>query len=296
MMLKIAIVGFGNVGRAAYDALLAAPDMELACVAEAPDVPIPKDLKEIWLTDIGQITGANVALLCLPSRLCPDTAAALLSMGISTVDAYDIHSNIWEVKCRLDAVAKAHGAAAVLAAGWDPGTDSIQRALMEAMAPRGISYTNFGPGMSMGHSVAAKAVPGVKNALSMTLPAGAGVHRRMVYVQLQPEANIEQVSAAIKADAYFSHDETHVIQVEDVSALQDVGHGVHLTRKGVSGGAHNQLMEFSMRINGPALTAQVMAGCARAIALQAPGCYTMIEIPVIDMLPGERKDLIGRLV
>ena len=69
-----------------------------------------------------------------------------------------------------------------MAAGWDPGTDSVVRTLLEAMAPKGHTYTNFGPGMSMGHTVAVKAIPGVKDALSMTIPLGTGIHRRMVYV------------------------------------------------------------------------------------------------------------------
>ena len=298
-MLQIAIVGFGNVGKCACEAVQAAPDMELRCVAEAPGVPVPSHLSDCWVTDIKEINAygpVDAALLCLPSRLCPDAAEALLRMGVCTVDSFDIHGDIWGVKCRLEPVAKQHGAAAVISAGWDPGTDSLFRAILEAMAPRGITYTNFGPGMSMGHSVAAKAVPGVENALSMTIPAGAGTHRRMVYVQLQPGASIDEVTRAVKADPYFSHDETHVRQVDDVMALLDVGHGVHLARKGVSGGTHNQNMEFSMRINGPALTGQVMACAARAAIRQPAGCYTMIEIPVIDLLPGEKEELVRRLV
>lgn len=299
-MIKAAIVGFGNVGRCVYEALSNAPDMQAVCIVEAPSVTdISPHLSGLWATSINDIRAhgdVDAAILCLPSRMSPDAAETLLNMGISTVDAYDIHTDIWKVKCRLDAAAKKSGAAGIISAGWDPGTDSVLRALMEAMAPRGISYVDFGPGMSMGHSVAAKAIEGVENALSMTIPAGAGVHRRMVYVQLKPGASIEKVTQSIKNDAYFAHDETHVEQVGDVTALLDVGHGVHITRKGVSGSAHNQIMEFTMRVNNPALTGQVLVSAARAVLRQAPGCYTLIEIPIIDMLPGERQDLVGRLV
>jgi diaminopimelate dehydrogenase len=106
----------------------------------------------------------------------------------------------------------------------------------------------------------------------------------------------EEVAAAIKADPYFVHDETHVMQVESVDELKDMGHGVELTRKGVSGKTQNQLFSFNMKINNPALTAQVLVNVARASMLQKPGCYTMIEIPVIDMLPGNREELIAHLV
>ncbi len=167
---------------------------------------------------------------------------------------------------------------------------------METLAPKGLSYTNFGPGMSMGHSVCARSKDGVKNALSVTIPLGEGIHRRMVYVELEDGATLEQVTKEIKADPYFSHDETHIMAVESVDAVRDMGHGVNLVRKGVSGTTPNQRMEFSMSINNPALTGQVLVNVARASMHLQPGCYTMIEIPVIDMLPGDRESNIQHLV
>jgi diaminopimelate dehydrogenase len=167
---------------------------------------------------------------------------------------------------------------------------------MQAAAPKGLTYTNFGPGMSMGHSVCARSKKGVKDALSMTIPKGTGLHRRMVYVELENGATLDEVTAEIKADPYFSHDETYVIEVESVDAVRDMGHGVHMTRKGTSGRTPNQRLEFNMTINNPALTAQILVGTARASMRQQPGAYTMIEIPVIDLLPGERETLVASLV
>ena len=92
------------------------------------------------------------------------------------------------------------------------------------------------------------------------------------------------------------HDETHVTQVDSVDALKDMGHGVNLTRKGVSGRTQNQLLEFDMKINNPALTGQILVCAARATMRRTPGCYTMIELPVIDLLPGEPDEWIGKLV
>ena len=156
--------------------------------------------------------------------------------------------------------------------------------------------TNFGPGMSMGHTVAVQAVDGVKAALSMTIPTGTGIHRRMVYVELKEGYDFSKVAQAIKSDDYFVHDETHVMQVECVDDLLDMGHGVNLTRKGVSGKTQNQRFEFNMSINNPALTGQILVSAARASLVQQPGVYTMIEIPPIDYLYGEREALIRRLV
>ena len=220
----------------------------------------------------------------------------LFEQGIRTVDSFDIHTDIPALRRTLNEVAKAHNTVSVISAGWDPGSDSVVRTLLEAIAPKGITYTNFGPGMSMGHTVAVKAVPGVKAALSMTIPVGTGIHRRMVYIEVEDGYDFNQVAAAIKADPYFVNDETHVKQVPSVDALLDMGHGVNLTRKGVSGKTQNQLFEFNMRINNPALTAQVLVCVARAAMRQQPGCYTMIEVPVIDLLPGERDEWIGHLV
>ncbi len=78
--------------------------------------------------------------------------------------------------------------------------------------------------------------------------------------------------------------------------MEDKGHGVNISRKGVSGITHNQNIKFAMSINNPALTGQVLVSCARAVVKQAPGCYTMIEIPLIDMIPGDRESIIRRLV
>lgn len=167
---------------------------------------------------------------------------------------------------------------------------------MQSLAPKGLTYTNFGPGMSMGHSVCARGKAGVRNALSMTIPLGEGIHRRMVYVELEDGAKLEEVTRSIKEDPYFANDETHVFAVPSVDEVRDMGHGVHLIRKGVSGKTQNQRLEFDMSINNPALTGQVLVNVARASMRQRPGCYTMVEIPVIDMLAGERDELIGHLV
>lgn len=294
--MRIAVVGYGNIGKYAVDAVLAAEDAELAGIVRRSAKFSERNAEIPVVSDIRELDRADVALLCVPTRSVPETAKKYLELGLNTVDSYDIHSSIVDYRRDLDEAAKKAGKVAVVSAGWDPGSDSIVRALLEAVAPKGITYTNFGPGMSMGHSVAAKSVEGVKDALSITVPTGAGVHKRMVYVELEENAEFDDVAARIKSDDYFSHDETYVVQVGDVSGMIDVGHGVKMTRKGVSGATHNQMFEFGMKINNPALTAQVMLACARAGLRQQAGAYTMIELPVIDLLSGDRDDLIKRLV
>lgn len=296
--IRAAVVGYGNIGQYTLQALEAANDFEVAGVVRrqgAKDKPAELEGYDV-VADITELRDVDVAILALPTRECPAYAKRYLAMGINTVDSYDIHSGIVDYRAELMPVCKEHGRVSVISAGWDPGSDSIVRTLMQCLAPKGLTYTNFGPGMSMGHSVCVRGKKGVKNALSMTIPLGEGIHRRMVYVELEDGASLEEVTTAVKADPYFANDETHVFAVKSVDEVRDMGHGVHLVRKGVSGKTQNQHFSFDMSINNPALTAQVLVNVARASMRLQPGCYTMIEIPVIDMLPGDREELIGHLV
>ena len=296
--IRAAVVGYGNIGRYTLQALEAAPDFEVAGIVRRQGAAnSPAELEKYTVTsDIRELGQVDVAILATPTRSVEAYAKEMLALGIHTVDSFDIHTQIVDLRRSLDAVAKEHGAVSIISAGWDPGSDSVVRSLLQAIAPKGITYTNFGPGMSMGHTVAVKAVEGVKKALRMTIPTGTGIHRRMVYIELKDGYDYETVAAAIKSDPYFVNDETHVTVVPSVDDVIDMGHGVNLTRKGVSGVTQNQLFEFNMRINNPALTGQVLVCVARAAMRQRPGCYTMIEVPVIDLLPGDREDLIRHLV
>jgi len=305
--IKAAIVGFGNVGAKALEALLNEPDMEFVgivdpagkkCVSEKvnPGRCLCDDPKVPFFNSITDIRKVDVAILCSPSRKVKEVASEILKLGINTVDSFDIHTEIIDLKKSLDVVAKENNTVSIISAGWDPGINSVMRGWFLAMAPKGITYTNYGPGMSMGHTVAVKAIEGVKNALSITVPAGMGVHRRMVYVELNPDADLKTVESKIKQDPYFVKDKTYVFEVPDVNALIDMGHGVFMERCGVSGATHNQQIKFELRINNPALTAQVMVSAARATMKQKPGCYTMIEVPVIDYLNGDLETFVKRLV
>ena len=165
--IRAAIVGYGNIGKYALEAIEASPDMECVGVvrrngaadrpAELAAYPVVKHISELEKVD--------VAILATPTRSVESYAKECLALGINTVDSFDIHTSIVELRRTLDEVAKAHNAVSVVAAGWDPGSDSVVRTLMESLAPKGVSYTNFGPGRSMGHSVAVRAIDGVRDAL-----------------------------------------------------------------------------------------------------------------------------------
>ena len=296
--IRAAVVGYGNIGKFVVEALEAAPDFEIAGIVRRHGAENkPAELAQYDVVkDITDLKDVDVAILATPTRSCEEYATKILPLGINTVDSFDIHTSIAQYRQNLMTLCKQHGRVAVIAAGWDPGSDSVVRTLMESLAPKGISYTNFGPGMSMGHSVCVRSKAGVKDALSLTVPKGEGIHRRMVYVELEDGASLDEVTKAVKADPYFANDETYVIAVPSVDAVKDMGHGVNLVRKGVSGKTQNQRFEFNMSINNPALTAQVLVNVARASMRQQPGCYTMIELPVVDLLPGDRDEWVAHLV
>ena len=296
--IRAAVVGYGNIGKFTVEALEAAPDFEIAGIVRrngAADKPAELAQYDV-VKDITELKDVDVAILATPTRSCEEYASKILPLGINTVDSYDIHTGIAQYRQNLMKLCKEHGRVAVISAGWDPGSDSVVRTLLESLAPKGITYTNFGPGMSMGHSVCVRSKKGVKDALSLTVPKGEGIHRRMVYVELEEGASLEDVTKAVKEDPYFASDETYVIQVPSVDMVKDMGHGVNLVRKGVSGKTQNQRFEFDMSINNPALTAQVLVNVARASMRQQPGCYTMIELPVVDLLPGDRDEWVAHLV
>lgn len=309
MRFTAAVIGLGNIGRYALEALEIQPDCACLGVIRRKESigSEPHHLRGIpefaSLDDLVAKAGKpDVLLLCSPSRQIPEQASALLAAGYTTVDSFDIHDRIVETLGSLDEHAKKGQSVAITAAGWDPGTDSVLRALFEAMAPVGTTFTNFGRGRSMGHSVAARAISGVADATSITIPLGGSRHSRLVYIVLEDGAQFETVRAAIAADPYFSHDPLEVRQItqDELPFVADASHGVFMERLGASGLTANQRLTFDMRIDNPALTAQVLVSSARAAVRLTrdgkAGAYTLIDIPPILLLPGERMANIGRLV
>lgn len=304
--ISAAVHGLGNIGKFAIEALEAASDMQcLGVIRRAASLGTQvNDLRGIQdFPDVEALIAAkgkpDVVIICGPSRSVPDDAVRYLEAGLHTVDSFDIHSEVPAFVKNLDEVAKKAGRVAITAAGWDPGTDSILRALFEAMAPVGTTFTNFGRGRSMGHSVAARAIAGVQDATSITIPIGGGRHSRLVYILPEQGACRESLSRALASDAYFCHDPLDVRFVEspaELAAVADNSHGVYMERLGASGLTSNQRLSFDMRIDNPAMTSQVLVSCARAATRLANGSYTLIDIPLVSLLPGERMDHIARLV
>ena len=140
--IRAAIVGYGNIGKYVLEALEAAPDFEVAGIIRRNPNDIPDELKAYTVTD--SITKLdNVAVLATPTRSVEEHAKEILALGINTVDSFDIHGGIVDLRRSLDAVAKAHNTVAVISAGWDPGSDSVVRALLHQLRS-GYEYGAYG--------------------------------------------------------------------------------------------------------------------------------------------------------
>ena len=165
------------MGKEAVECVKQASDIHLVGAVEVCD---PKGSGFPLFGDLGELgEEVDVAILTIPSRLVPSVAPSYLEKGINTVDGYDIHGDcMLSLKNELGACAKSSGTVSVIGAGWDPGSDSVIRILVQAIAPPWCNYTNFGPGMSMGHSVASAGNSRRERRSFFTLPAGYGQHFR----------------------------------------------------------------------------------------------------------------------
>ncbi|ACC98601.1 Semialdehyde dehydrogenase [Elusimicrobium minutum Pei191] len=291
MKSKVAVVGLGNTGLYAIKALAKSGDLECAgVIRRAAGAEIIEGVKQYNNIDEMPVK-PEVVILCLPSKNMPETAGYYLSKGISVVDSFDIHSEVYNTVNKLDKTAKANNAAAVVSAGWDPGSDSMIRAVFKALDPHYPIYTNFGPGMSMGHSVVAKSVKGVKDAVSITLPLEKGKHKRLVYVELDGSQTKEQVYDNMRADDYFAHDPLEIEVVPKAADYKDASHGGNVHMEG-----DEITADFKMTVNNPKTTAHVLVACARAALRIPPGAYTVIDLPLVTLLEGTREENIKKLV
>jgi diaminopimelate dehydrogenase len=299
--IKVAVMGCGNIGMYAIKALQIAEDLQpVGAIDREQCLPHLKDQFPHlpFVTDFNQLSEKpDVVILGVPSREVQKNAPLLLAQGIHTIDCFDMHGDFFvSLKNTLEPIAKANRVAAIMGCGVDPGVSTMIRAIFELWATTGISYVNYGPGMSMGHTVAAKSYPGVKDALAITRPGEPGSHKREIYLELEPNADLEEIKSAIMQDSYFSHDSVRFIQVDKVAPLVDRGHRIHITRKGGASGVDNQLLSFETTFHNPASTAQVMVNSARAVTKMSPGAYTMLEVPLIHFLNEDVESLLRRVV
>lgn len=281
---RLAIIGLGRVGLACGKAIAASEDFAIAgIVRRAANLarPLPSPLQGTRVVgDASEIDAVDAALICLPPRLVCETATDLLQHKVPIVEA----AILPEADRRLceeaiGKVAEHHRVAAVTGAGWDPGMLSIFRGLFAAMAPKGHTELRDRPGVSLHHTLAARAMSGIKDALCTELRAADGHIQRYVYVELQPSADTDAVTQALQADPLFMDEETVVIPVDSLEELDQEGHGVVLERVGLAAGDAHQRFLLEGRFDLASVTAQIMIAAARALPILSPGAHRLSGIP-----------------
>ncbi len=319
-MIKVGIVGYGNLGRGVCLAVEKAKDLECVGVFTRRDPSAVKPVtgfKTYSMAELNNFKGEiDVLLLCGGSATdLPNTTAELLK-DFNTVDSFDTHAKIPEYFDKLDNVAKENGKLCAISIGWDPGLFSIARMLFGAVLPAGNDYTFWGKGVSQGHSDALRRINGVKNAIQYTIPkedalekvrSGANPtltardkHLRECFVAVEDGADKARIENEIKTmPNYFADYDTivHFVSEEEVKEKQKkLSHGGFVIRSGNTTDENGHILELSLKLDSnPEFTGSVLTAYGRAVAKLAKegktGALTAFDIPLSYLSPVDNAEL-----
>ena len=277
MRLRLAVVGFGELGRACVDAVHATADLELVGVVRKPGSgprlapPLEQVAVATHLRDLGPV---DVVLLCVSSGVATDMACEILQLRIALVECAQMEGRALERHYAAIATAtRNHRVPAAVGAGWDPGMLPLLRRAFELLVPKGQTRVTTRPGVSLHHTEAAKNFPGVVEALVAEFRDTEGRTKRYVYAQMEKGAQPAEIQAAIAADPLFAGEETLLFPVENIAALEQQGHGVLLERRGsAASGAHQNIL-FEARFDVATFASRVMLDAARRLGRLKPGAH-----------------------
>lgn len=314
MYMRIAIVGYGNLGQGAELALCDCRDCEAVGVFTRRDPAAIRTRTGIPVYPAADILSwegkLDVLLLCGGSAADLPEVTPALAAHFEVVDSFDNHRDIPAHFARTDAAARAGGHLALIAAGWDPGLFSLLRLYADAVLPDGQTYTFWGAGVSQGHSDAVRRLAGVRDARAYTYPvpealeaARAGgkpdpayLHRRVVYAVAEPGADRARLRQEILSiPGYFAGCDTTVLFISQEEMNRDhagLPHGGCVLRTGHTGaaGEHVQRLEARLRLDSnPEFTGRVLVACARAVRRLRQegrtGCLTVMDLPPAALSP-----------
>ncbi len=324
-MIKVGIVGYGNLGKGVCLAVQKASDME--CVGiftrrNPSDIKPIIDLPVYHVDKLKEFKGViDVLLLCGGSATDLPSNTANLLKDFNTVDSFDTHAKIPEYFAKLDTVAKENGTLSAISIGWDPGVFSIARMLFGAVLPDGNDYTFWGKGVSQGHSDAIRRIDGVVNAIQYTVPKEQAIsavrngenpnlctrdkHLRECFVAISDGADKELIKKQIvEMPNYFVDYDTVVnfVSNEEVKKMQEkLSHGGFVFRSGNTTSENSHLLELSLKLDSnPEFTGSVLTAYGRAIARLSKegktGCLTVYDIPLKYLSPLTNEQLRATLL
>ena len=289
--IRVAIAGYGNLGRGVEAALAQHPDMRLVGVFSRRD-PVSVTLLDTSvpvyaMADIEQYQEeVDVMILCGGSKSDLPEQGPYLAQFFNTVDSFDTHAKVPEYYSALDQSARDAGRVALLSVGWDPGLFSLNRLYGEAILPEGETYTFWGKGLSQGHSDAVRRVAGVKSGVQYTLPSEEAIarvrsgerpelstrekHKRQCFIVLEEGADADTVrDTIVTMPDYFADYDTEVNFIDqDIFKKEHstMPHGGFVIRSGNTGVDSKQTIEYSLALDSnPEFTASVLVAYARAV-------------------------------
>lgn len=321
MSTRIAVMGYGNLGRGVEIAVKEAPDMELVAVFTRRDPASVKIMTEnvpvVKVTEIENWKDKiDVLIICGGSATDLPEMTPKYAKMFNVIDSFDTHARIPEHFANVDASAKEAGKIAVISCGWDPGMFSLARVYSNAILPDGKDYTFWGKGVSQGHSDAIRRIDGVKNAKQYTIPVESALeavrsgsqptlttrqkHTRECFVVLEEGADAARVEKEIKEmPNYFSDYDTtvHFISEEELLTKHaGMAHGGFVFRSGKTGvnKENSHIIEYSLKLDSnPEFTTSVLVAYARAAFRMnkegQSGCKTVLDVPpaYLSNLSGE---------
>lgn len=293
-LLRLAVIGVGRVGQACAELIALSHDLTVEAFVRRPASGVeglPDHLRHIPLvTHVSQVKEVDGAMICVPTNAVMEAASQILQHGIPVVDCAILHGESFHAhKAAIHKLALHHNAPAIVGAGWDPGALSVFRSWLALLTPGGMTETTHRPGITLRHTVMAKSIVGVKDALCTEVRATDGRVQRYVYIELEKGANAEVVAQAIRADPLFLGEETQIFPMESLASLEQEGRGVVLDRRSSPQRLGRQHFMLEGRFDKAVVTAEVMLAAARALPDLDPGAYSLVDLP-LSALWGERAD------
>ena len=320
--MKIAIYGYGNLGRGVECAVTAARDAELFGIFTRREPQTVKTVTGAAVYKAEDILDfkddIDVVIICGGSATDLPEMTPALAKHFNVVDSFDTHAKIPEHFSRVDEAALKNNHTALISGGWDPGMFSINRLYASAVLPNGKDYTFWGKGVSQGHSDAIRRIEGVKDAKQYTVPidealaavrSGANPelttrqkHLRECFVVAEDGADKALIEKEIKTmPNYFADYDTIVHFIDEEELKRDhtgIPHGGFVIRTGTTGinNQNSHIIEYSLKLDSnPEFTASVLVAYARAINRMALrgnyGCKTVFDIPPCDLSPLSAEEI-----
>lgn len=325
--MKIAILGYGNLGRGVECAVGQNDDMELAGVFTRRAPEAVKTVSGVPVYHVDRLMEKkkeiDVLVLCGGSATDLPKQTAEYARYFNVVDSFDTHAKIPEHYANVDRAAREGGKIAMISVGWDPGMFSLNRLYANAILREGSDYTFWGKGVSQGHSDAIRRISGVKDAKQYTIPVESALkavrncenpklttrqkHTRECFVVAEEGADKERIEQEIKTmPNYFADYDTTVYFITEEELQRDhagIPHGGLVLRTGKTGvnGGHNHVIEYSLKLDSnPEFTACVLIAYARAAYRMnregMAGCKTVFDVAPAYLSPMTPEEMRSRLL